>query len=109
MPALRFDSWGFWPQTVLSGLAILLAGAVLSLALFPLAHGSFISTHGPATALRSRRLFQQIYLWLAMLTIMLAGLFCVVRVCFNLFGRAWRHQSSRDLPQPSLASAVLLC
>lgn len=109
MSLLRFDSWGFWPQSVLSGLAILLAGAVLALALFPLAHGSFISTHGPATALRSRRLFHQIYLWLAMLTITLAGLFSILRVCLKWFASAWIQHSLRDLPQPSVASAVLLC
>lgn len=109
MSPLRFDSWGFWPQSVLSGLAILLAGAVLALALFPLAHGSFISTHGPATALRSRRLFHQIYLWLAMLTITLAGLFSILRVCLKWFASAWIQHSLRDLPQPSVASAVLLC
>ena len=109
MPSFRFDSWGFWPQSVLSGLAILLAGAVLTLALFPLAHGSFVSTHGPATALRSRRLFHQIYLWLARLTMMLAGLFSIVRVCLKWFARAGSQHSLHDVPQSSLASAVLLC
>ena len=109
MSLFRFDSLDFWPQSVLSGLAVLLAGAVLTLALFPLAHGSFVSTHGPATALRSRRLFHQIYLSLAMLTMMLAGLFSVVRVCLKWFARARSRHSLLDLPQPSLASAVLLC
>jgi hypothetical protein len=109
MPVLRFDFWAFWPQSILSGLVILLAAAVLSLALFPLAHGSFVSTHGPATALRSRRLFQQIYLWLATLTAILAGVFCSVRACLNSCATTRHHELSRELSRASLTSAVLLC
>jgi hypothetical protein len=109
MPALRFDSWAFWPQSVFSGLAILLAAAVLSLALFPLAHGSFVSTHGPATALRSRRLFQQIYLWLATLAAILAGVFCSARACLNSCVATRHHELSRQSSRASLTSAVLLC
>lgn len=108
MRPLRVGSWGLWPRQFLAGLAILLAAAVLSLILFPAGHGSFVSTHGPATAFRSRRLLQSICLWFAMLLEVLTG--------NRIFALPWLRSSTDrrrppfpKLPQFSPLSAVLLC
>lgn len=107
MRPLHADFWGLWPRQVLAGLAILLAAAVLSLVLFPAGHGSFVSTHGPATAFRSRRLFFSICLWLAMLFEILAGSGTITLFWFR--NRVCQRVPFRKLPQVLLFSAVLLC
>lgn len=107
MRPLHPDFWGLWPRQVLAGLAILLAVAVLSLVLFPAGHGSFVSTHGPATAFRSRRLLVTISFCLAMLFEILS----VNRILrlFCLRSRACQRTLSYKLPQVPLFTAVLLC
>ncbi len=107
MRPLHADFWGLWPRQVLAGLAILLAAAVLSLVLFPAGHGSFVSTHGPATAFRSRRHFFNTCLWLAMLFELLAGSGMITLSWFR--NSAWQHTPFRKLPQVLPFSAVLLC
>jgi len=109
MPPLRLDFWGLRPQPLLSGLAVLLAAAVLSLVLFPAGHGSFVSTHGPATALRARRLSAALFTWLATLTTMLAGLFAARQVRLQVLAFGLRPPSLDNFFHASPVSAVLLC
>ena len=109
MRPLRVDFWGLCPRQVLAGLAILLAAAVLSLVLFPAGHGSFVSTHGPATAFRSRREFLTIRLWMAAAIEILSGLFCSTRPWWRIFSHRRQPRPLRNLPQISYLSAVLLC
>lgn len=109
MRPLRVDFWGFWPRQLLAGLAILLAAAVLSLVLFPAGHGSFVSTHGPATAFRSRRLFLAIRVSLAAFADTLAGLFCPAPSPLRRVAYGRWHVPLHGLPVISPFSAVLLC
>ncbi len=109
MRPLHVDFWGFWPRQVLAGLAILLAAAVLSLVLFPAAHGSFVTTHGPATAFRSRRLFSVIYFLLATLVELTIGLFPITPSRARAIVGAWPQLFCRALPGISPPAAVLLC
>lgn len=108
MRPLHVDFWGFWPRQVLAGLALLLAAAVLSLVLFPAGHGSFVSTHGPATAFRSRRLFLVIRFLLMTLVAMTTGLYPVTPSRARAVVAAWAQLSCRALPGISPPSAVLL-
>jgi hypothetical protein len=109
MCPLRVDFWGLWPRQFLAGLAILLAAAVLSLVLFPAGHGSFVNTHGPATALRSRRLFLAIYLWFSAFLDLLPGRFDPARWRLQLQGPS-RQPASLPTPAAYLALSVpLLC
>lgn len=104
----RVDFWGLWPRQLLAGLAILLAAAVLSLILFPAGHGSFVSTHGPATAFRSRRLLLSVCLWLATLLEILAG-DRIITLSWLRSSTTGQRTPLRKLPQVSPLSAVLLC
>lgn len=109
MRPLHVEFWGFWPRQVLAGLAILLAAAVLSLVLFPAAHGSFVTTHGPATAFRSRRLFSVIYFLLATLVELTIGRFPITPSRARAIVAAGARLSRRALPGSSPLFAVLLC
>ncbi len=109
MRPLRVEVWGLGPRHLLAGLAILLAAAVLSLVLFPAGHGSFVSTHGPATAFRSRRFFLAVRSWLVALVGMLAGLFCLALPCSRSFTFGRRQTRFRNLNGIFPFPAVLLC
>ncbi len=109
MRPLHVEFWGFWPRQALAGLVLLLVAAVLSLVLFPAGHGSFVSTHGPATAFRSRRLFSVIYFLLATLVELTIGLFPITQSRARAIVGAAAQLSRRALPGISPPAAVLLC
>ncbi|HLK31562.1 MAG TPA: hypothetical protein VKT29_00650 [Terriglobales bacterium] len=108
MRALRCDLWGFLPRRFLAGLAILLAAAVLSLVLFPAGHGSFVSTHGPATAFRSRRFLLLICSVFAMLIAAACGMGSRLKPWRRRVDLLRREIASRVRAHTPL-SAVLLC
>jgi hypothetical protein len=109
MRPLPLDFWGFWPRQLLAGLAILLAAAVLSVVLFPAGHGSFVSTHGPATTFRSRRAFLALRWCLAAVVATLASSFCAQPPRLRALRYACRRVPHLNLPEISPRSAVLLC
>jgi hypothetical protein len=109
MRPLRVEFWGFWPRQLFAVLAILLAAAVLSVVLLPAVHGSFVSTHGPATAFRSRRLLLAICLWLSAVIEGVAGLFCAISPGLQVRGRSWEHAPAAGVPTPFCRPAILLC
>ena len=103
MRPLRLDLCGSWSRQLLAGLTVLLAAAVLSVVLFPAVHGSFVSTHGPATAFRSRRLLLAICLWIGAIMELLADRFCAIKP----WPRARAHCRGRA-PVAGLAARVSL-
>lgn len=108
MRPLRVEFWGFWPRQLLAALAILLAAAVLSVVLFPAVHGSFVSTHGPATAFRSRRLLLAICLWLSAVLEGVAGLFAAICPWLQVRGCSWERAPGAGLSTPFSRRAILL-
>lgn len=109
MRPLRGDFWGSWPRQLLAGLTVLLAAAVLSLVLFPAVHGSFVSTHGPATAFRSRRLLLAVCLWMSAIMELVADLFCAIKPWLRVRARSWGRAPGTNLPARVARPAVLLC
>lgn len=109
MRPLRFDLCGSWSRHLLAGLTVLLAAAVLSLVLFPAVHGSFVSTHGPATAFRSRRLLLAICLWIGAMMELLTDLFGAIRRWLRVRARSWERDPVAKLPARVSLCAILLC
>ena len=108
MRPVAIDFWGSWLRQLLAGLAILLVVAVLSLIFLPALHGSFVSTCGPATAFRSRRLFLAIYLWLITLFQLVTGLLGLAPSWVELVSQCRRPSILHTPAHPELP-AFLLC
>ena len=81
----------------LGSVALLVIMAVAALFFFPAAHGSYSSTHGPITAVRSLRLRAVLFFAIAAAAAVLSA---IVHMLVSL-GRCWYDSS----PEPHLALA----
>ena len=81
---------------------------VLLLFFFPLAHGSFQSTHGPVTALRSKRSLLLLFLAIVQAALLVFG----VLLSRALFRRRYRVSGTTEPPElslPDVSGIALRC
>jgi hypothetical protein len=78
----------------ISELSIPLGIFVLTLLLFPAAHGSFVATHGPVTALRSLQIATMVLLALSALYVLLTLHFAALRRALATIEIERRRKSS---------------